>query len=115
MVRLFLCHDLCGNFIAPAAETLLIAVEQQLIFLLFRHGYDIILPFHRSHIQYKQQIVLAAGTFSHKAIGAVFCIIRIHPLETVPGIVDLIHCRILAVQFQQFLYIGMYTLIQLLA
>ena len=55
MVRLFLCHALCGNFIAPAAETLLIAVEQQLIFLLFRHGYDIILPFHWSHIQYKQQ------------------------------------------------------------
>ena len=98
MIRLFLRRNLCGNLVSPAAEPFLITVQQKLILFLLRHGNSIVLPFHRGHVKYKQQIILATGTFSHEAVCTVLRIIRVHPFKAVPGIVKLVQSRVFTIQ-----------------
>ena len=68
------------------------------------HTQHVIRPRHRGHVDGEGQLLLGAGGLPDEAEDGAVRIIRIDPLEALPGIIQLIHRRILLVEMQQLLH-----------
>ena len=95
--------------LASAEEPIL--VEYLRVIAFVRNADPVVRAIHRSKVTYEEQVLLAVRRDAHEAEDAAVAVVGVDPLETVPGIVVLVHTGVLPVEVQQAGVEGLQTLV----
>ena len=88
-----------------AAESFLIGVKKEFVFSFLRNTDPKILSSHRRHVQHYKNAVLSVFRLTNVAVNTAVLIVGIHPLESVPAVIQFIECRIFVVDVENFLHV----------